>query len=77
MAKPILFAKIPGEIFQSYDSFREIEEHLRLATNNEYHILLTRIDKYRDIEIQVFYEKDFTEVNYEELKRSLMNHSNT
>ena len=64
MAKPIFIVTVPESLKENFDS---ISHYL----NNEikdYHCI-TILSNVEDFKFQVFYEKDFNEVKYEELKQ--------
>lgn len=65
MAKPILIVK-------ARSSIREEELHGITSSLegqfDDYHVLIT-VNKVDDFEFQVFYEKDFDQVKFEELKK--------
>ena len=64
MAKPIFIVKVP----------ESLKEYFGVVTNSvrsgikDYHCI-TVLSNVQDFEFQVFYEKDFNEVKYEELKQ--------
>jgi hypothetical protein len=68
MAKPILIIKLPYEFHMNCESFEEIVKSIESRTGQEYHVLPVIEKERTELDFQVFYEKDFTEVNYEELK---------
>lgn len=71
-AKPILIVKLPIVHPLGKEQITNIENHVLLKTNNEYHVIVLVGVNNRDIEFQTFYQKDFTEVNYQELKEIIM-----
>jgi len=65
MAKPILIVRTPDS-YESEDMYsitNKLEEHF-----NDYHILTIRTYKVDDIEFETLNAKDFTSINYKELK---------
>ncbi len=66
MAKPIFIIEIP--YINSEDSDR-IEHNLQKKLT-DYHVLVIGTDV-TEINYKVFYEKDFTEINYSELKKNI------
>lgn len=65
MPKPIIFLGIPEGPDFSISNF--IEKSIGGKFRDEYHFLIYKIK--RDVpKMEVFYEKDFNEVRYEELK---------
>lgn len=69
MAKPILVITI-HESNQSASTIRKI---VRKAVDNEYHVIIVSVDQEQEPKFEVFYEKDFNEVKYEELKSIIIN----
>lgn len=69
MAKPICFTTIPD---LDEHSHVEIQKDLE-SRLPDYHVLVARgpktFDGTGEIKMQVFHEKDFTEIQYEELKK--------
>jgi hypothetical protein len=63
MAKPILVVTIPQTPTQEYLQGFSQDVTQRIA--NEYHVLVIVGDVTK---VEVFYEKDFNQVKYEELK---------
>lgn len=70
--KPILViripAPIPSEQIKSIKKDKKIQE-----IKKEYHVLVTESYLINDVQFEVFYEKDFNEVKYEELKEIIRN----
>ena len=64
MAKPIFIVELPDYITK--EDFDKIQFNLEKKLT-DYHVLVTSIDV-EQINYKVFYEKDFTEINYSELK---------
>ena len=64
-AKPIFIVSIPSKNANEYVSelMKELEKRLI-----DYHVLVVQYDEIDYPEFQVFYEKDFNNVKYEELK---------
>lgn len=68
MAKPILIVRIPKpERFIPNSDFKEMEDLLQQKVP-DYNIILI-ISLVEDIVFEVFYEKDYTELKFEELKQ--------
>lgn len=72
MAKPICLVKVDNH----KANFLGIYEIQQLLDNrlNDYHVLVVPFEQPEDeydepIQVQVFYEKDFTEIQYDELKK--------
>lgn len=65
MAKPIFIVEAP--IMQTQEEFVNTQKVLE-SKLNDYHVLIvqTNVD---DFNFKVFYDKDFTEINYDELKK--------
>tara|TARA_X000001382_G_scaffold129932_1_gene123247 strand:+ start:38 stop:256 length:219 start_codon:yes stop_codon:yes gene_type:complete len=65
MAKPILIVEAP--MMQTREEFVNTQKALEDKLN-DYHVLIvpTNVD---DFNFKVFYDKDFTEINYDELKK--------
>lgn len=68
-AKPIFTIGLPSRT--PHNEVLEIVEKTTNNFNNEYHIL-AYISSSDVIEFQCFYEKDFNEVKYDELKKIVM-----
>jgi hypothetical protein len=64
MAKPIFIVELPDYITK--EDFDKIQFNLETKLT-DYHVLVTGTDV-EQINYKVFYEKDFTEINYSELK---------
>lgn len=64
MAKPIFLVKVPHESDGEY--LRHIQNILENKLT-DYHVLAVGCDV-NDLEFQCFFEKDFGEINFEELK---------
>jgi hypothetical protein len=67
MSKPICTISIPHQHPLTWEHCRSLQDDLD-KTRPDYHwfpLLDSTIDR---IEFKVFYEKDFTEIQYEELK---------
>ena len=64
MAKPIFIVEAP--MMQTHEEFVNTQKVLDNKLN-DYHVLIvqTNVD---DFNFKVFYDKDFTEINYDELK---------
>jgi len=64
MTKPIFLVAIPFEQYKSIDDIQKnLEEKL-----TDYHVLIYLHDK-EEIEFQAFYEKDFNQIKFDELKQ--------
>lgn len=71
MAKPILVITISkGESKQSATDIKRI---VKKTVDNEYHVIVVSVDIEQAPKFEVFYEKDFNEVKYEELKSIIIN----
>lgn len=79
MAKPICIVRVNMNIF-----FKDGRDNLNKLSNSlinrliDYHVfVLPQADNPKkpkeDVEFQVFYEKDFTEIKYKELKEIIEN----
>ena len=66
--KPILLFKLPDDLNQ--EVFHKITESIHDDKNlvKDYHILCTSNIGSNELELQVFYEKDFNKVKYDELR---------
>ena len=64
MAKPIFIVEAP--MMQTREEFIKTQKVLENKLN-DYHVLIvqTNVD---DFNFKVFYDKDFTEINYDELR---------
>tara|TARA_R110000737_G_scaffold295887_2_gene302527 strand:- start:44 stop:262 length:219 start_codon:yes stop_codon:yes gene_type:complete len=65
MAKPIFIVESP--MMQTQEEFAKIEEVLKNKLN-DYHLLMVQANV-DDFNFKVFYEKDFTEIKYDELRK--------
>lgn len=66
MSKPIVVIKMPQ--YASNNDINSLAEQFRLGTiQQDYHIIMFGT-KLNDIDVQVYYEKDFNKVKFEELK---------
>ena len=67
MAKPIFFIRVPETLKEYFEiiceSLKEMEDYYCFA-------ILSNIE---DFEVQLFYEKDFNEVKFDELKEIIKN----
>lgn len=73
MAKPIFIVELPGNSFDMQT--RDNVQHYLDEKFDDYHILVTTT--YSDtIEYKAFFEKDFDEVKYEELKQIVRDNIN-
>lgn len=72
MAKPIVLITIPRSENLSKEQLVSIAPNVQTQLQNEYYVLVTT-DNITEIKFQVLYEKDFTEVNFEELKAIIEN----
>lgn len=68
MAKPIIVINIPRHENINGEEIENIIKNVEQRTENEYHTIPILVDETDDIKFQVFYDKDFTEANYEKLK---------
>lgn len=66
MPKPIFLAGIPRKL-SSPESLSELQKKFE-RDMPDYHIIVYTSDGYQ-IKFEVFYEKDFNEVKYKELKQ--------
>jgi hypothetical protein len=64
MPKPILVITIPQIPTEEY--LDQMNRDLRQGTENEYHVLIILG---KEVKVEVFYEKDFNEVKFDELKQ--------
>ena len=74
MAKPILTVGLPSGTFK--ETINSTSDRLncpKKGLSKEYHILCYAQTNGEEIKFEVFYEKDFTEVQYEELKQIIIN----
>ena len=65
MAKPIFIIESP--IIQTREEFDRMQKTLQNELN-DYHVLMVSSDR-DEFNFEVFYDKDFTHVNYDELKK--------
>ena len=65
MAKPIFIVEAP--MMQTQEEFAKLQKVLENKLN-DYHVLMVRMDV-NDFNFKVFYDKDFTEINYDELRK--------
>lgn len=65
MAKPIITIGIP-DTNPDFQDYEEIQQNLAEKLN-EYHVLIHTTFK-EEVQFNCFYEKDFNEVKYDELK---------
>jgi hypothetical protein len=72
MAKPIFTIHIPN--INNVEEHRQIQEYLQRKFN-DYHVLVYSSDK-EEIEFKCFFEKDFNEVKFEELKKIVSDYIN-
>jgi len=68
MAKPILTIGIPN--IEHHKLRQEIEDNIQRRFN-DYHVLVYSTTK-DDIKFECFFEKDFNEVKYEELRQLIL-----
>lgn len=68
MAKPILVIGVPSKV--SGEEFREVKNRLSeyKELQEDYHVLIYTNHIIDETKFEVFYEKDFNEVKYKELK---------
>ena len=71
MAKPILVITISRS--ESEQSASAIQKIVKKTVDNEYHVIIVSVDIEQAPKFEVFYEKDFNEVKYEELKSIIIN----
>lgn len=64
MAKPIFLV---GIIADHTEAFEQVQKAVE-SKLDDYHVLVHH-SQTDELTFQVFYEKDFTEINYEELKQ--------
>ena len=79
MAKPILVISFPYSYQEDdTDYWRNMQKQTKELLNDEYHVLFLSVDE--DVcevaRVEVFYEKDFNIVKYEELKQIILNKIN-
>tara|TARA_R110000823_G_scaffold143245_2_gene273425 strand:- start:164 stop:382 length:219 start_codon:yes stop_codon:yes gene_type:complete len=65
MAKPIFIVEAP--IFNTPEECENVQKVLENKLN-DYHVLVVQMDV-NDFNFKVFYNKDFTEINYDELRK--------
>jgi hypothetical protein len=65
MAKPILIVEAP--MMQTHEEFANVQKVLEKKLN-DYHVLMVQMDV-NNFNFKVFYDKDFTEINYNELRK--------
>ena len=65
MAKPIFIVEAP--MMQTQEEFANVQKLLENKLN-DYHVLMVKMDV-NDFNFKVFYDKDFTEINYDELRK--------
>ena len=65
MAKPIFIVEAP--MMQTQEEFANVQKVLENKLN-DYHVLMVQMDV-NDFNFKVFYDKDFTEINYDELRK--------
>ncbi len=72
MVKPIFIVILP---FDNNLTSNELElmKYRVEAQINDYHVLIIQSSDTKTIDFKVFYEKDFNEVRYEELKEIIKN----
>jgi predicted DNA-binding protein YlxM (UPF0122 family) len=73
MAKPIFIVEIPEEDVQpakfgEENAFSKLAESLQETFKDEYYVLVVTTKTKADVDFRVFYEKDFNDVKFEELK---------
>lgn len=66
MAKPIFVVGFPAK--KTNGDINEISDHIKKALGDEYYVLLYTNDEIYTPKFEAFYEKDFNEVKFEELK---------
>ena len=69
-AKPIFIVKLPSEMDgkQVADIWDELHDQIK-----DYHVLVFQTNETKEPEFSVFYEKNFTEVKFDELKDIVKN----
>lgn len=70
--KPILIVKLPSTYDINPESFEGIIKNVETRTGQEYYVLPVIEYQRKELDFQVFFEKDFSEVKYEELKSLLI-----
>ena len=65
-AKPIALIKMPKNV--THEEINYARKALRDQLKDDYHVLVINDESSDIFDMQVFYEKDFTEVKYKELK---------
>lgn len=65
MAKPIFIVEVP--MMQTHEDFVNVQKVLENKLN-DYHVLMVQMDV-NDFNFKVFYDKDFTEIKYDELRK--------
>ncbi len=65
MAKPIFVVETP--MMQTQEEFVNTQKVLENKLN-DYHVLMVQANV-DDFNFKVFYDKDFTEINYDELRK--------
>lgn len=75
MAKPIVFIQLSDQEIDSFGKQLQLESLANALEEikKEYFVLLSDSGGGDNTKIQVFYEKDFDEVKYEELKSIIEN----
>lgn len=64
--KPIVIIRFPPEFTQ--ENIKGLHEHWkRKEIHNDYYLLAMHDQGIQEITVQVFFEKDFTEIKYQEL----------
>jgi hypothetical protein len=83
MSKPICVIKVDTNRIYFGSSISSISDVQRIVEErlNDYHVLVIPFNQpadeyYEPMQIQVFYEKDFTEIQYQELKELITNSIN-
>ena len=70
--KPILIVKLPSTYDINPEAFEGIIKNVETRTGQEYYVLPVIEYQRKELDFQVFFEKDFSEVKYEELKSLLI-----
>ena len=65
MAKPIFIVEAP--MMQTHEEVANVQKVLEKKLN-DYHVLMVQMDV-NNFNFKVFYDKDFTEINYNELRK--------
>ncbi len=66
MTKPIFIVEAP--VMRTNEEFVNVQKVLENKLNDDYYVLMVQTNG-DDFNFKVFYDKDFTEINYDELKK--------